>query len=265
MAPPNGTPWSDLCPKADMRLLFAFLLALSGFILHAQDLVSTVKNDSGTFVLHRFSTGQLSAKEWTDAQGRWGRSWAFDPQGRVIFEKQTRRFAGHATVNFRYYPNGAVSRADYSEMPDGGIQWYESTTTFDENGVQTGFREDGYGNDGPLHPSVVRPAKPVLTPGVVYEQRLFKSEYYVVATRRCHVVLQPKEPSPAATKVEGNMAKGDTLRGGYYSVGEQWDDPLKHVALAVASRNGKRNYNVLRTDMIQVGPEHRRYYFIVGR
>ncbi|MCO6481261.1 MAG: hypothetical protein J5I62_00560 [Flavobacteriales bacterium] len=248
-----------------MRILISSLAGLAVMALHAQGKIETVKNDSGTFVLHRFTTGELSSKEWTDKDGRWGRSWAYDRQGHVIYEQQTRRFAGHASVDFRYHPNGAVSRADYSTMPDGGIQWYKSTTTFDENGKQTGFSEEGWDNYGPIRPHAVRPSTPSYEQREVYEQQMFKSEYLVVADRRCHVGLQPKAQSPAAPQVDAIMAKGDTLYGGYYSIGESWDDPLKHVEVSATSRNGKRKYQVVRTDMVQVSPDHRRYYFIVGK
>lgn len=251
-----------------MRTLTAILLSSVGMLLHAQGIVESVKNDSGTFVLHRFTTGQLSSREWMDKDDRWGRSWAYDRQGHVIFEQQTRKFAGHAGVEFRYHPNGAVSRADFSTMPDGGIQWYKSTTTFDENGKQTGFSEQGEDEHGPIPPHVT-PIWPSTRPRKEYmeEQRLFTNEYFVVNGYRkpVRLALRPKQLSPAAKNIDATLLKGDTLRGGTYSMGEQWVEPLTQMSLNVQPAKGHRKLGVMRTVTVQVSPEHRRYYMVIGK
>ncbi|HMN05238.1 MAG TPA: hypothetical protein PKD45_05885 [Flavobacteriales bacterium] len=250
-----------------MHPLITTLACLAALTLHAQGPIETVKNDSGTFVMHRFTTGELSTKEWTDAANRWGRSWAYDREGHMIYQQQTRQFAGHASVDFSYHPNGAVSRAAYSTMPDGGIQWYRSTTTFDEDGKQTGFSEEGWDNDGPLAPGVVQPAKPVFEPGMVYEQRMFTNEYFVVnAYRRpVRVELRPKQTSPAAKDMNATLLKGDTLRGGTYSMGELRVDPLSQVAVNVRPAKGRKKLGVMRVDSLDRSAEHRQYFLIVGK
>ena len=250
-----------------MRPLIIILACLATLALHAQGQTETVKNDSGTFVLHRFTTGELSSKEWTDADNRWGRSWAYDRAGHVIYQQETRRFAGHASVDFHYHPNGAVSRADYSTMPDGGIQWYRSTTTFDEDGKQTCFSEEGWDNEGPIAPAVVQPSKPVFKPGMVQEQRMFANEYFVVnAYRRpVRVELRPKQASPAAKNMDATLLKGDTLHGGTYSMGELRVDPLSQVAVNVRPAKGRKKLGVMRVDSLDQSGEHRQYFFIVGK
>ena len=70
-----------------------------------------MKTDTGTVILHWSTTGQLSSKAWMDVADRWGHSWAYDRSGRVIFERQTRKIGGHASVDFSYHPSGAVSKA----------------------------------------------------------------------------------------------------------------------------------------------------------
>ncbi|MCC6575733.1 MAG: hypothetical protein IT228_00160 [Flavobacteriales bacterium] len=251
-----------------MRTLATLLLSAFAALAHAQGSETTTSNDSGTFVLHRFTTGELSTKAWMDRDGRWGRSWAYDRRGRVIYQQQTRRVGGHATVDFRYHPNGGVSRADYSTMPDGGIQWYRSTTTFDEEGRQTGFSEDGWDNDGPIGPRVAVPTTPARRPQEqVVEQRLFANEYFVVNASRSpvRVAIRPKERSPIASDVDATMLHGDTVRGGQFSMGELWVDPLTRVAVNVRAARGRRKLGVVRTDTVVVNEEHRRYYFILGR
>ncbi|MBS1567901.1 MAG: hypothetical protein JST45_00525 [Bacteroidetes bacterium] len=247
--------------------LLAWALTVFTF---AQGTEKTMHTDSGTVQLHWFTTGELSTKAWTDADNRWGHSWAYDRKGQVIFDRQTRRIGGHASVDYRYHPNGGISRADYSTMPDGGIQWYESTTTFDEDGKQTGFSERGLDNDGPMRPHVTVPADPpspvpAYKQEEVHEQRLFTNEYFVVARKNCRVQLRPKQPGPAAENIDATLLKGDTLRGGTYSMGERFDPPLGQVAVIATNRRGKPKYKVLRTDSVQVSAEHRRWYMIVGR
>ncbi|HRO41033.1 MAG TPA: hypothetical protein PLZ25_14055, partial [Flavobacteriales bacterium] len=216
-----------------MRTVIAFLAFSAPLLLSAQGRESILKSDTGTVVLHYFTTGQISTKAWTEANNRWGHSWAYNRQGAVIFDRQTRRIGGHASVDYRYHPNGAISRAEVSDAPDGGIQWYKSTTTFDTAGVQTGFSEDGWDNDGPiLRPRVSpppTPAQPAYKQEEVREQRLFTNEYFVVARKNCRVQLRPKQPSPAAKNLDATLLKGDTLRGGTYSQGERFDPPLGQV------------------------------------
>jgi hypothetical protein len=252
-----------------MRIATTLLACTASLLLTAQGKESTMKTDTGTVVLHWFTTGQLSSKAWMDVDNRWGHSWAYDRSGKVIFDRQTRRIGGHASVDFRYHPNGAVSRADYSTMPDGGIQWYKSTTTFDTAGVQAGFSEQGWDNEGPLHPGIVKPERTVPKPAIptktVMEQHLFTNEYFVVARKNCRVQLRPKQPSPAAKNMDATLLKGDTLRGGTYSMGERFDPPLGQVDVKATNRRGKPKYKVLRTDSVQVGPEHRRWYLVIGR
>ncbi len=229
--------------------------------LCAQGQEKTIATDTGTVVLHYFTAGGISTKAWTDSAGRWGRSSAYNKQGQVIFDRQTRRFAGHASVHFSYHANGAVSKAQVSEAPDGGIQWYRSTTSFDTAGNQTGFDEQGWDNEGPIGPRVA----PVLRQTEVREQEMFTSEYFVVARKNCRVHVKPVEPSPAAKEISATMLRGDTLRGGMYSMGELWDDPLRHVTVTATGRNGKRKYRVAHVATVQVNKAHRRYYLILGR
>ena len=126
-----------------MRTVPTFIALSTSLLLSAQGREQTVKTDTGTVILHWSTTGQLSSKAWMDVADRWGHSWAYDRSGRVIFERQTRKIGGHASVDFSYHPDGTVSKAEVSQAPDGGIQWYRSTTTFDTAGVQTGFTEQG--------------------------------------------------------------------------------------------------------------------------
>lgn len=134
-----------------MRLPTTLFVALSTLVLTAQIGRKELRPDSGLVVLHHFTTGGVSTLEWTDKDDRFGRSIAYDQVGREIFSYPTRRVGGHARARFSYHANGGVSKVEVSDAPDRGIQWYRSTTTFDEQGNRTGFREDGRDDDGPLN------------------------------------------------------------------------------------------------------------------
>lgn len=253
-------------------LLSAFLALLAGTV-QAQGHTKTLSTDSGTVVLHYFTAGQLSTKEWMDKEDRWGRSWAWAKDGRELINYQTRKIGGHASVAFNYHKNGGISKAEVSDAPDGGIQWYRSTTTFDENGQRTGFTEQGHGNDGPI-PGVdvrVQPTPQVtIAPAeeVVKEQRLFVNEMFVVNPTKwtCKVNVVAEHPSPALTSGDHTIEPGDTLRIGAYTMGEAFAGPENHVRIAVYRKLRKPAYYKMshfRTNTIQVGPEHRRYYKVM--
>ena len=257
-----------------MRFFCLFTFIASVTFLRAQGRVKTMDTDSGRVVLHYFTTGQLSTKEWMDTDDRWGRSWAWDRNGQELISYQTRKIGGHASVEFSYHANGGISKAEISDAPDGGIQWYRSTTTFDEHGVKTGFTEQGQGNDGPIPGVHVRTTQQpeVTKPNmqeVVEEQRLFVNEVLAVNATKwpCVVVVQTGQPSPALKPGNYALQPGDTLRVGSYTMGEVFDDPTKHVSLSAQRPNGKgRKRSAMEVTLLQqkqVSREHRAYYFYV--
>jgi hypothetical protein len=63
-----------------------------------------------------------------------GAATAYDRRGNIIYQRETRRYGGHASVDFTYHANGAVHTVYYSSAPDAGIQWYNSTHYFDLEG-----------------------------------------------------------------------------------------------------------------------------------
>lgn len=257
--------------RSTLLLPFLFL----GLSATAQIGRKELRTDSGLVVVHYFKGGGVSTKEWMDKDGRWGRSWAYRKNGEVLFAGQTRRFAGHASVHFSYHLNGAVSKVETSDAPDGGIQWYRSTTTYDDQGNKTGFTEQGHDNDGyiPRPGTQVRrwPEEPEPPKQeTVVEQRMFVNEVFVVNPTKsaCRVTAIPKHPSPALPGGMWTLAPGDTVRIGAYSMGEAfppWEEQLT-VDVRKVLRNRKRPAlkGLLRTDTTQPGPEHRRYYLGVS-
>ena len=246
-----------------MKAFFLFLLLLIASITEAQIGRQVIETDSGQVVLHFFAEGGKSTLEWTDKDGREGRSIAFDRNGNEIYSSSTRRFAGHESVRFSYHPDGSVAKAEYSTAPDAGIQWHKSTTDFDQHGNQIGYKELGRDNYG-IYP---RPGDELKKDP--QGQRMFVNEVFLVnATRKtgkAHVV--PKEVSPAMKEQRHTIAPVDTIRLGTYSKGEVFPPPEEHVQLEVIKatlRSKKRAHHaVIRTKVIEVSPEHRQYFMVI--
>ena len=258
-----------------MRLIASFLLLALASTVSAQPKERTFKTDSGNVVMRFFPSGQVSTKQWRDNDERWGRSWAYNKHGEVIFEGQTRRFAGHSSVHFSYHPNGAVSKAETSDAPDGGIQWYKSATTFDDQGNKTGFQEYGHDNYGLIPRPDLRittepqpPPTPQPQQEVVVCQRMFVNELFVVnpTNAAVRVVATAKEPSPAMPGGTWTMTPGDTIRIGTYSKGEAWPDWKGLVDLNIVQVVlGDRNKAVarIRTDEAELSAEHRKLFVVI--
>ena len=215
-----------------------------------------------------------------DGQGpALGRSGAYGRSGQEIFNHQTRRVGGHASAHFEYHPNGSVSKVEVSDAPDGGIQCYHGTNTFDENGVRAGFTEQGHDNEGstPRSNVTVRPAPTVEQPQelpmpqvqqVVECQKLFMNEVFLVNPSKwtCKVNVFVKEPSPALTGGTFTIGPRDTLRIGSYSIGESFEEPIGHVQVSVSRKKGNGPYYWMgryHFAETEVNPEHRRYFQIV--
>jgi hypothetical protein len=268
--------WPDVWHLRGMRAcLLLVLLLLAGPALHAQGRVRTIETDSGRVVLHFFTTGQLSTVEWTDKDGRFGRSRAFKRDGTVIADHHTRWIAGHASVHFEHHPNGAVSRCEFSDAPDAGIQWYRSVSTFDEQGNRTGFTEES--NEllertftQPIEPLAPTEA-PVRKPEVAICQKLFVNEVFLVNTTRQagKATVKALRPSPVLRDSEHTLAPGDTVRLGNYSVGERCAAPDTELTVEVrrALRNRRKPAapGVLRTDNAPVDETTQRWYLVVHR
>lgn len=260
-----------------MRNSTTLLLALTALTASAQLDRTELRTDSGLVVLHHFKNGTVSTTEWKDKDDRWGRSIAYDQNSKKLFSFETRSIGGHASARFSYHPNGGVSKVEVSDAPDGGIQWYKSTTTYDEAGNRTGFTEQGRDNYGPItgpgrmDVRVTQPPVVTVAPAqqVVECQKMLVNEVFLVnATRQAgKAQVKALRPSPALQDGEHTVAPGDTVRLGSYSMGETFTPPDQEVTVVVKRvlRNRKKRAaeGLLRTDAVPVSAEHRRYYLVV--
>lgn len=95
--------------------------------------VQLINAQTDTLHIHYFHNGAISTISYLN-ENREGKALAYNFEGEIIYEKNTRRIHGSASVSFSHYKNGMVHKANYSSYPDAGIQRYKSYTTFNENG-----------------------------------------------------------------------------------------------------------------------------------
>ncbi len=105
-------------------------------------LVALSQNDT-IIQQHKFPNGKTSTLTVLK-NNHDGYAVAYNLEGKEIYRSYIRRFGGHASVSFKHHDNGMVKEAYYSSHPDGGIQWYRSWTTFDDQGNKTGERNDNW-------------------------------------------------------------------------------------------------------------------------
>lgn len=257
-----------------MRAALLLLMALLPYLLLGQHGRKEVRTDSGLVVLHHFKTGEVSTREWRDKDDRFGLTTAYDRTGKEIFRFGTRRIGGHASVHFSYHSNGAISKAEASDAPDAGIQWFRSTTTFDDQGNQTGYWKESH--EDLMRPSVIftqpeEPISPIVpqpVPTVVPCQRMFVNEVFVVngSSWPVEITVEPRDPSPALQGSKIVLAAGESRMVGTYSVGETFVSPvqrMKVVGMVTNKRGKQRQVGVLMMEERQVDPQRKAWFYHV--
>lgn len=121
------------------NLLSIFFIVISSFVFGQLNTKTKTSEDGAKTISTYHKNGKPSVIESWDKDQRWGSMKAFNSDGKELFNYDLRKFSGHATVYLEYYPNGQVKKAEYSSMPDAGIQWYRYIHEFDESGNQTYF------------------------------------------------------------------------------------------------------------------------------
>lgn len=114
-----------------MKLRWIIVFSMFMFFAIADDKFGNCK------YMYFKNTKKISTQICYDKDNRFGLTQAFNQKGEVIFENHIRKIAGSASAHYEYYPSGAVKKIDFHDSPDAGIQFYNETITFDENGKQT--------------------------------------------------------------------------------------------------------------------------------
>ena len=218
---------------------------------------------------HYFKKGGIASSECYDKDKHWGKACAYNKQHSLIYEKNLRRIAGHSSVEFEYYPSGAVKKAKWSDAPDAGIQWYRSTTEFSEDGQQTAFYEDSY-DDRPSTTLLKHQEQKVETtvkPKPAECASIYSSEFWILNTTKFTVNVNAHRNNMGDTTF--TLKPGENVKGGAVSQAQYFDDPAKYYQLT-AKPSKTKNHQKLIILPAEKQPENtskevRRYYFDVRR
>lgn len=255
--------------RVGMATRIFFILLLIAFQVSAQD------KDYPRCKYSRFKNGKVSTSECFDTDNRWGRARAFNSAGKEIYNKELRRIGGHSSVEFSYYNNGAVKKAHWSSAPDGGIQWYRTTTYFSEDGKITSEIDDSYDkgpgtfirNPGPGYTKHEKPKvnpKPATT---VECAVIYSSEFWFTNTTRYTVEVDATRNNNDHFTI--TLKPRETLKGGYMIGAERFEDPSGFYKFSVKpTKEGiKQKFIIIPSDKKPENPvkEVRRYYYEVRR
>ncbi len=256
-----------------MRLLL-FLLSIS-FVLTA----TSQKKDT-TFSIHYHSNKKISTKEVKLTNDlNWGYAKAFDRNGKEIYLMHTRNVAGHSSVDFYYYPSGAVEKAHFSSHPDGGIQWSDITHYFDENGNVTSVIDnssDEFGHfrlnvDPTLFNDTVkeRDVVPVVKKEnpkkeeVIACAEIYSTDFYLInatGKKRTYTARLLNAPIEGMQK-QGVIFQNDTIHLGSYIEAQLFTHPKERFSLEIKG-NKSEKFNLFWEEPKQDGKSKRSYYLI---
>lgn len=154
---------------------FIFFVLIQIQFLFAQLNCKTMnQSDGSTWSKCFHQNGKVSTLETWDKEKRFGNLKGYNNQGKELFSHGLRTIGGHASAQLSYFPNGQVKSIYFSDAPDGGIQFYNATTTFDEVGNQTSFVETKYPYELEfqiLAPDTTKPRKPIVEINQVLEKK----------------------------------------------------------------------------------------------
>lgn len=194
------------------KLLF-LIIFLAVWQVQAQSKTNKQTSEDGSTKITTYhQNGAVSTVKIWDKIKRRGNVKGYNNEGKELFQFYLRTFGGHASVALEYFPNGQVSKVKYSSAPDGGIQFYKSTTTFDEQGNKTGFQE----TKRPFEPSIElhlpkpkensKPSKSGVASCATIIQNFY--EIQNATGRRIKLKFVPKKNQQAQTKTVTLKLKG---------------------------------------------------------
>jgi hypothetical protein len=252
-----------------------FFIFLSFFSL-------TQKKDT-SFTIRYHSNKKISTKEVKLTNDlNWGYVKAFDRNGKEIYHRQIRNIAGHSSVNFEYYPSGAVQKAHFTGHPDGGIQWDDVVYYFDETGVITQVVDnssDEYGHyklriDTSLYSDTI--SKPYIAPITVKDTpkkqevvacaEIYSTEFYLInATGKKRTIIARLLNAPIdGFQKEVSVAKNDTIKLGNYKEAQLFTHPKERVSVEIKGRKSEK-FQLFWEETKQEGKSKRVYYLVAVR
>lgn len=251
-------------------LLFWFTISCSWLCLsHSKDTV---------FIIRYHQNKKISTKQVKLSNEQlWGYAKAFDQQGKEIYIMHTRNVAGHAYVEFRYYPSGAVQQAHFTSHPDGGIQWSDIMHRFDETGKITEVIDtssDDYGhhrltiNPKILYDTLNTFRSPTVVLAPKKQEVMACAEIYTTTIYLINATGKPRKFKASQINAsfdelqqKGEIAKNDTLKIGSYHEAQLFTQPKERLIVVMFGKK-KDVFQFFWEEPKQEGKSKRTYYVV---
>lgn len=209
---------------------------------------------------------KVSTSQCYDNDDRWGKAKAYDKNGKVIYEAELRRVAGHASVAFSYYPTGALAKAEWHSAPDAGIQWYNTTTWFDQDGNITNVEHNDYDNSPTTTFSPRRPATVPIKQETIKCAAIYVTEGWFINRCSFPVLVTSIRSGQADERKQVTVAPGDTLKSLEYINAEQFADLRQVYAFSAQPALHKHSRRQVLTRWLpptQPATSVKRYYMVI--
>lgn len=119
-----------------MKAILLFFCLVYSFFTIAQLNCKVNKGIKGDSTVCFHQNGTVSSISFSSIQHeRYYHFLAFDNKGNKVLEANHGLLHGSAGLDVKYYPNGALRSARKTFQPDGGIQYYDVTSFFKEDGT----------------------------------------------------------------------------------------------------------------------------------
>ncbi|MFP9117522.1 hypothetical protein ACLI08_07030 [Flavobacterium sp. RNTU_13] len=253
-----------------MRKIITLSVALLMFFVgFGQKKTPVITQKDGTTIQKYYhKNGTVSTLETWDNNHRFGEVKGFNRNGAQIFMYHLRAIGGHASAYITYYADGQVQKVEYSDAPDAGIQHYQSWTTFNENGEQTGFSESKYPDDTLVtfrrtqqeQPVVQRPQETIVC-AVPYCSVV----KVVNLTRRKIPVFFKALKNNELNRLDKNIIvpKKGTVVADSIMMAERYIDASKVYAVSIAEGKKYEGYKLLLTEPTTSGSTKTYTWYIV--
>lgn len=122
--------------KIEMKTLFLLLLSILSSQLYAQIGCKKLKGIGGDSTVCFHKNGKVSTIDFEIVEhDRYFEFRAYDTKGNESLKTHHGYLHGGASLDVTYYENGAIRTARKTFQPDGGIQHYDATSFFNEDGT----------------------------------------------------------------------------------------------------------------------------------
>jgi hypothetical protein len=202
-----------------------------------------VKGDS---VLCYHQNGRISTVTYPDADAysmNYRYTIVYDQKGNEVYRGGQGYKHGGGSLYLKYYANGAVSSARSTFQPDGGIQYHDETTYFNEDGTYLRKEDNSRNTHNPtvFSPVTVFTTQPPQTPPPA--PKVDSVEVFIKNTtgKRISILIQAKS---AKEKTLIHVKKKEVSIGKYLPIKGN-HDPASYFDLIVIPDKKKKSAQVI--------------------